>query len=47
MKKNTGIIVGIVAAVVIIAGWFISTRNSFVTVEENTNGAWADVQTAY
>lgn len=47
MKKKTAIILGLVAVVFIIASWFISTRNSFVTVEENTNGAWADVQTAY
>ncbi|MCF0212711.1 MAG: LemA family protein, partial [Bacteroidales bacterium] len=47
MKKKTIIILSIVALVVIIGGWFVSTRNNFVKAEEGVNGAWSQVETVY
>ncbi len=49
MKKyRTLIIVGIVVAVIVsIGGWYVSTRNNFVSLEEGLNGQWAKVETQY
>jgi len=41
---TTLIIVGIVVILLIsFSGWYIGTRNSLVTLEENINGAWSEI----
>ncbi len=49
LKKFKGlIIVGIIVIAVIgIIGWFVSIRNSFVTLDEEVAGQWAKVETQY
>ena len=45
-KSRAGLIISIVVIVVIIFSlfsWFISTRNQMVTLEENIDAAWAEV----
>jgi LemA protein len=44
--KLTGVFVAVaVIAVVLIifGGWYIATRNTLVTLEENINGAWSEI----
>ena len=49
MNRNTMIIIGIIAAVVLLllfAGlWYVGTYNSFVQKEQGVEGQWAQVQT--
>ena len=33
----------IVAVIAVIFGWYISTRNSLVTLDEQTSSAWAEI----
>mgnify|MGYP005742234425 FL=1 len=42
---STGIVIGVIAAVVvlIVMIWFISTWNRLVRLEENVNKSWADI----
>lgn len=47
MKKSLAIILGIIALVVVLGGWFIKTRNNLVVQDENVNNAWSNVETAY
>ena len=44
--KRTGlvILIAILALIVLGAGWFIRTSNSFIAAEENVNRNWAEVQ---
>lgn len=44
MKKSIIIILAVVAILVF---WAISVYNGLVTMEENTNGQWANVETQY
>ena len=44
MKKST---ILLLAGLAVVALWFISTRNGFVSQDENVNKAWANVQTQY
>lgn len=46
MKKETKILVGVVAVVICVAFWFIGTRNSLVTLKENVEMQQAQVETA-
>ena len=43
--KNKGLmtVLIIVAVVAIIFGWYISTRNRLVTLDEQTNSTWAEI----
>ena len=38
------ILIAILALIVLGAGWFIRTSNSFIAAEENVNRNWAEVQ---
>lgn len=44
--KRTGLVflIAILALIVLGAGWFIRTSNSFIAAEENVNRNWAEVQ---
>lgn len=44
MKKSNMIIIGVIALVAI---WSISVYNGLVTMEENVNGQWSNVETQY
>src|SRR5438874_12730331 len=37
----------LILAVIILGGWFIAVRNSLVTLDENVNQQWAQVQSQY
>ena len=44
MKNKTLMTVLIIVAVIaIIFGWYISTRNSLVTLDEQTSAAWSEI----
>src|SRR5436190_1430966 len=46
--KTLGIVLGGLAALCLaVALWFVSTYNSLVGLQENVNGAWAQVQNVY
>ena len=48
MKKNAWIIVGSIAAVILILiFWYISIYNSLIRMNEEVNGKWAQVETQY
>lgn len=50
MKKSytKWVIIGVVIlAIVIVISWFVSTRNGFVTNEENVNQTWSQVENQY
>src|SRR3989338_9149541 len=48
MKKNTWIILGSIAAVVLIlVFWYISVYNGLIRMNEEVNGKWAQVETQY
>lgn len=47
MKKSTIILVVIVVAIAMLCGFGCSNYNGFVTLEQNVEKAWADVQTQY
>ncbi|MGP1624251.1 LemA family protein [Bacteroides heparinolyticus] len=44
MKKSNMIIIGVIALVAI---WGISVYNGLVTIEEDVNGQWSNVETQY
>ena len=48
-KKNTGLIVvlSIVAVLVILVLWFVGTYNRLVSLDENANAQWANVESSY
>ena len=43
--KNKGLmtVLIIVAVIAIIFGWYISTRNKLVTLDEQTSSTWAEI----
>jgi len=44
--KNSLVVFGIIAAVVVIlGGWIISQRNSLIALEEDVNEAWSNIDT--
>lgn len=51
MKKSTIIVLAVIAVVVIAVigcfGWYVSTRNSFVTLDENVSQQWSKVEVQY
>lgn len=47
MKKKSVTIIAIIAVLVIIFGWGASTYNGLVTMDENVNNQWANVETQY
>jgi len=48
MKKNTWIILGSIAAVVLILiFWYVSVYNGLIRMNEEVNGKWAQVETQY
>jgi LemA protein len=47
MKSGTKILIGIVAVLVLAAGWLISGYNSMVTLDETVKESWANVETQY
>lgn len=47
MKKNTLILIIVLAVVAIIAIWTVSAYNSMVTVQETATTAWANVESNY
>lgn len=47
MKKSYVILIAIVAFLFAIAGWIIGNYNSLVAMDEETNGKWSNVETAY
>ncbi|MGM9863195.1 MAG: LemA family protein [Lepagella sp.] len=47
MKKSYIIIGAIALVIIIIIGWFVSTRNGLVTIDENVNKAWSEVEVQY
>ncbi len=45
-KSRAGLIIGIIVVLVLVISlfsWFISTRNQMVTLEENIDASWAEV----
>lgn len=47
MKKNTIILISVIAVVIISFFWGISSYNSLVTLRENVNSQWANVESQY
>jgi len=47
MKKNTIILISVIAVLVISFFWAISGYNSLVTLRENVNSQWANVESQY
>lgn len=47
MKKKTWIVVAIVATLVIIIGYFISSYNSLARLGQEVDAKWANVETTY
>lgn len=45
MKKST--IISLVGILIVIVGWVIVSYNGLVTLDEETNGKWAQVESAY
>ncbi len=44
MKKST---IGLIAIIAVLAIWGISSYNGLVSMEENVNGEWSNVETQY
>lgn len=47
MKKSTITLLVIVGILVALVGWIIGAYNGLVTLDEETNGKWAQVESAY
>lgn len=47
MKRSTIVVLAIAAFVLGLIMWGVSTNNRFVTLNENIEGQWANVQSAY
>ncbi len=47
MKKSHIVLIAIVAFLFAIAAWIIGNYNSLVALDEETNGKWSNVETAY
>lgn len=47
MKKSTVTLLVVVGILVVIVGWIVGAYNGLVTLDEETNGKWAQVESAY
>lgn len=47
MKKSTIVLLVSLTVIVALIGWTIGAYNGLVTMDEETNGKWAQVETAY
>lgn len=47
MKKSTITLLVVVGILVALVGWIIGAYNGLVTLDEETNGKWAQVESAY
>lgn len=47
MKKSTITLLVVVGILVAIVGWIIGAYNGLITLDEETNGKWAQVESAY
>ena len=47
MKKSTVTILVVVGILVVLVGWIVGAYNGLVTLDEETNGKWAQVESAY
>lgn len=47
MKKSTITLLVVAAVLVAIIGWVVGAYNGLVTLDEETNGKWAQVESAY
>jgi len=47
MKKSTIIWIVVIAVVLILIMWFIGAYNSFVTLNQDINGKWSEVENQY
>jgi len=47
MKKSTITLLVVVGIIVSLVGWTIGAYNGLVTLDEETNGKWAQVESAY
>jgi LemA protein len=47
MKRGTMILLGIVGAILIVVGWFISAGNGLIQKDESVKAAWSQVENVY
>lgn len=49
MKISKSLIIGgvIILAIILIGGWFVSTRNGFVSIDESVQQQWSQVEVQY
>lgn len=47
MKKGTIVLISVIAAVLIIVMWAVSSYNGMVKMDETVNNSWSDVQALY
>lgn len=47
MKSGLVVLVGILAFVLIVGGWFVSTGNRLVGLDEGVNASWSQVENVY
>lgn len=47
MKKNTKILIGVSAVVLISILWYVGTYNSLIGLDETVSGQWAQVENQY
>ncbi len=47
MKKNTKIIIGVSAVVLILILWYVGTYNGLISLDESVDGQWAQVENQY
>jgi len=47
MKNGTKILLGLLVVVLLVGGWFMSSYNSFVALDEGVKESWANVETQY
>src|SRR5947209_3558576 len=51
MKRGTIIVLGVLAVLLFLAfsigGWWVNTRNSFVSLDEGVKNAWSQVENQY
>ena len=47
MKKTTVTLLVVVGILVVLVGWIVGAYNGLVTLDEETNGKWAQVESAY
>ena len=47
VKKNTKIIIGVSAVILISILWYVGTYNSLIGLDESVDGQWAQVENQY